>query len=194
MLLIEHLVRQIDYMKWVYIPSKQPDELGFSSSYDTTFSEKKRVKYQGRKDNAPYTLIQACLCLFGALVNGAFWLAQTKFSPVKHTVHYIVASLLLVLSIPFPEYESLSGPKFAFYNVSVFLFQIVLAMSVGQTGLHTVVTGACTLMYQIAQVKSWYKIRYSSICVWDSYFHVILPGFLILSIGYFQIVDQLKKE
>ena len=50
------------------------------------------------------------------------------------------------------------------------------------------------LTYMVYQYKTYFKVKLKPICVWDSYFHIALPIILVLVLGYFTMVDQLRKE
>jgi hypothetical protein len=51
-----------------------------------------------------------------------------------------------------------------------------------------------TIMYMTKQGKAWLECTFTPTCLWDAWFHVILPGCLISTLGYFQLADQFKRE
>lgn len=191
---IELVFRLIDFMAWIYIGKPLGPGLGFASTFDGTYSAAARSKQGPRADNAPYTLIQTAICITVMLLNSGIWLYMPKFSQVRHTIHYYVCSFLVLMLLPSPAYGSTTGVKFSFMTVSLFLFQLALAVNISPTGLHQGVTCLVNLCYMILQFKKFHKVKFKTICVWDSYFHVAFPVILVLVLGYFTMVDQLRKE
>ena len=109
-------------------------------------------------------------------------------------MHYFIASIILVLVVPLPNFASIGNVKYVFYQVSILLFQIALCLSVGRTGLHNMVVSGLTILYQTENTKLWFDINFKPICIWDAWFHVLLPGLLISTLGYFQLLDQYQRE
>ena len=40
------------------------------------------------------------------------------------------------------------------------------------------------MTYQVIEVKIWYDVGLLPICIWDGYLHMVMPVFLMLSLGY----------
>mgnify|MGYP000362626499 CR=1 FL=1 len=136
MMAIELIFRLIDFMAWIYHPPGRPEYLNMDSRYDASYSASKRAKYDVRIGNAPYTMIQIIACLVLMLANSGIWLYNKKFSYTRHCIHYYVASALVLMFLPHPEFGATTGVKFAFMTVSLFLFQLALATAISPTGLH----------------------------------------------------------
>ena len=51
-----------------------------------------------------------------------------------------------------------------------------------------------TISYLVVQVKLWYGVTLSPICVWDSYLHMLLPIILMLILGYLGTKERLLKD
>ena len=139
MIAIENSFRVIDFwLGWQFpIPPERPNDVNFGSDYDVTFSAKKRLKLEKRRDYAPLALLQTAGCMVIMIVNNLIWMKRKKFSPTWHTFHYFVAAALLILYIPRLDFAPvMQGPKYGYTNMNMFLFQCILGMIAGLTHTH----------------------------------------------------------
>jgi len=98
----ENAIRVLDFiMGWQDpIPPLRPDDLAFSSEYDTTFSAGKRKKLTMRAELGPQAMAQSLSMMFAMILNNTVWIRRKNFSSTWHTVHYFLAATFLVLYLP----------------------------------------------------------------------------------------------
>ena len=194
MMAFEFFFRLVDWITWIYVPDGRSEYNLFSSHFDVSYSDRFRQVFLPRVQGAPYTLIQTCLCAFMMSLNTFMWLRNKKYSHLRHITHYYIASALLILFQPWPSIKCTTTVKYGFLCIAIFLYALCFATAICPTGLHQCITTVVTMCYVIRNFKVFFKVRYTPICYWDSYFHIIVPITLMLLLGYFKMVEQLRKE
>ena len=140
-------------------------------------------------------MVQTSACMVLMILNSLLWSRRSKFSATWHTIHYFVAAALLIAYIPRKDLAPvMMGPKFAYTNMNMFLFQCILGMIAGLTHTHQFIALLVTMIYQVIYVKIWFDTKLQPICVWDGYIHMIWPIFLMLALGYIGTKERIKKD
>lgn len=194
MLGIETFFRAIDIQVWMYIGPLQDPLYTLDSKFDPTFSPKYARAYPNYGSNGPIGMLQVTLCMIAMAINSFAWQKGDKLTYNRHVLHYYLASLINALVMPTPESLYITKTKWSFLVVTNFLFQSALAMHLCPAGLHQFVSCTASIFYLVQQFKTVHNVVLKPICVWDSYFHIILPVFLTLSLSYFKVAEQMKRE
>lgn len=158
---IENTFRVLDFtMNWQFvIKPERPDDLDFSSEYDITYSDKRRTKLTMRMDNGPGAIAQTQFCMVVMILNNLIWWKRGTFSAFWHTIHYFVASVVMVLYIPRLDWwPVMMGPKYGYTNMNIFIYQLVLGTICGLTSTHHFIALLGTMTYQVINVKIWYDV------------------------------------
>jgi hypothetical protein len=193
----ENSIRILDLMMgWQFpIPDERPTNLDFSSNYDVSFSPLFRSKFLIQKEKGPYALAQTLTVMMCMILNNTLWIRRKSFSPTWHTIHYFLASIFLVMYIPRHNlWPVMQSSKYGYTNMNIFIYQMVLGTMAGLTQFHHFIVLLATMVYQVVNVKLWYDVKLSPICLWDGYLHVILPTFLMLAHGYVGSKERIKKD
>ena len=121
----------------------------FHSDIDLSFWALKRYPLLTlRYHEAPGALVQSQLCFWFMLINNILWIRRPKFSAFWHTVHYFMAASLLVLYLPRHDwYKCMMDAKYAYTNMNIFIYQVVLGTIAGLTAFHQFLALLCTMTY-----------------------------------------------
>ena len=197
MMAIENAFRIADFtFSWQFpIDPLRPDDIDFSSDYNILYSEYRRGLLVPRKALGPGALAHCLTALFLWLLNNIIWIRRRNFSAFWHTIHYFLAATLLVLYMPRHDWwKVMMDPKFAYTNMNVFIYQIVLGQISGLTVFHQFTALLLTMTYMVIETKSWYQVNILPIYVWDGYLHMILPTILMLLLGYIGTKERILKD
>jgi len=157
---LENIFRAADWMmEWTepIVEQVRPKDLDFSSEYEVPDNPAKNTKYLGRMESGPGLLCQTLFCMLLMIINNLIWVRRSTFSSNRHTLHYFVASAILILYLPRRDwFPAMAGPKYCYTAMNLFIFQVTLGQVASLTATHQFLVLFITVNDLVLNTKDWF--------------------------------------
>ena len=94
-------------------------------------------------------MIQAAVVGTLMVSNNLVWVLRKKWNAGWHTFHYFVAAFLIIAYLPHPSFPGMSGPKYGYTHMNLFIFQVILGLTAGLTHFHQFIILLLQMIYQV---------------------------------------------
>lgn len=97
--------------------------------------------------------------MLAMIVNNVIWVRRQSFSAGRHTIHYLLAALVILLYLPRRAWwPAMTDVKFMYTAMNIFIFQMLLGHIASLTALHQMLTIMITMIQIVLTTMNWFDV------------------------------------